>query len=247
MSDTTIPAPPPLAAFVPRDEQVKTLAVAMAAVRRAEVDRRFNLAAGAFAGWAAAALATGGLCFALSVLKNRPVPQDRMWVSVLHTDGTQEPTRLVADLTPTERTAIASKTVFDYVDWRVGYTWEAIRKNYDRVQAISVGDARTDYTKEMFENNDRPTLLLGERGSRSAEIGTVSQIGPNAWEVVYTRKMRDRAGVLLPEQRRRVRMSTATLEGMPAPIAYRFSPLKLVVTKWDDQPAELQMRAGTTP
>lgn len=227
----------PANALVPREEQAAILAAALAAVRNTEGERRWNIAIGRMSGWLVAAMMAVPLGYTLSIIKNRPLPKDHIWVSIMHSDGTTEEAKPIEDLTPSEHDAAVSQFIFEYVENRVSYTWESVQHTYDRTRFVTFGDAQKAYVEEMTIRPDRPTETLGKAGERRAENIEVTPTGPHAYEVVYTLKMKTPEGVWLPDMRRRVEIAFGTFNGLPPEIARRLDPLKLVVIGWDDHPA----------
>ena len=76
----------------------------------------------------------------LSIIKNRPVPQDRIWVAIMHSDlvdrGSQASRGHDAFA---ERGSDSRVHVYNYVDYRVSYNWETVQNNYDRTRYVTVG------------------------------------------------------------------------------------------------------------
>jgi type IV secretory pathway component VirB8 len=231
------PAPVPSSVFVPREEQSAVLAAALATVRQTEGERRWSVALGRLSGWLVAATMVVPLGYTLSILKNRPVPQEKIWVAIMHSDGSTEAAKPIEDLTPSEREAAICQFMYDYVFYRVSYTWENIQRNYDRTRFVTYGDAQKEYVATMNEAPDRPTATLGKTGEKRVSDVTVSRTGPFAFEATYTLSIKNKEGVWLNDMKRRVLMSYGTFEGIPAEVARRLDPLKLVTTRWDDHPA----------
>jgi hypothetical protein len=231
MSDAVIEGAdaPPDTVFVPRDEQASILAAALGSVRMTEGERRWGVAIGRLSGWLVAAVMVVPLGYTLAILRNRPVPQDRIFVSIMHSDGTTEAAKPIEDLTPSEHEAAVTEFVFNYVDYRISYTWEDIQRNYDRTRFTTLGDAQTEYVKSMTEGPEQPTMMLGKLGERR---------GPNAFEASYTLRIKAPDGRgWLPDMPRRVQISLAQFPGLPAEVARRLDPLKMVVIRWDERPA----------
>ena len=237
MSDGAIEHGPPATVFVPREEQAAVIAAALAAVRNTEGERRWNIALGRLSGWMVAALMVVPLGYTLSIIEHRPVPKDHIWVAIMHSDGTTEEAKPVEDISASENEAATTQFVFDYVDSRESYNWETVQRNYDRTRFVTVGEAQKEYIEAMTLHPDRPTETLGKTGERRVLVGDPSRVSTDAFEVPYTLRIKTREGIWSPDIRRRVRISYATFAGLPAEVARRIDPLKLVVTRYDDRPA----------
>jgi type IV secretory pathway component VirB8 len=177
--------------------------------------------------------------YSLVILKNRPVPQDHIWVAIQHSDGSTEPAKPIENLTQTEREDAVSTFIFSYVNYRKSYDVAHLQYNFDYVRFTTSPEngAQDEYIAEMSKSPNRPTEWLGTLGESRISDEQVSREGDNAFEVTYTQKIKTKEGTWLPDHHRRVRISYATSPAMPPEIARRLDPLKLVVTRWDDHPA----------
>ena len=234
--DESDPVPPP-AAFVPRPEQAAQLAAALAAVRMTEGERRWSNVVTQLSGWMVAALMVVPLGYSISLLKNRPMPQDHIWVAIQHSDGSTEPAKPIEDQTPSERENTITSFIYDYVDSRMSYDWEHLKRNYDRTKFMTAPGAQREYTDAMVNSPDRPTETMGKLGERRLSNIAPVRSGDTSFEVTYTEMIRTKEGIWLPERNRRARISYATSTDMPTEIARRYDPLKLVVTRFYEFPA----------
>jgi type IV secretory pathway component VirB8 len=234
---------PPPSVFLPRPTSTADLAVALAAVRQTDSERRVGNIVLAVSGWLVAAAMVVPLGYCLSIIKNRPVPQDRIYTALIHDDHTIEPAKPIEDMTVTERENTITQFMGDYVDYRVSYDAEHIKRNYDRTRFTTMGDAQKEYIALMTTDPDRPTETLGLNGERRVGDVTVSRVGgivgeeAGAFEVLYTVKIKPKQGQWLQDLHRRARISFTTSKNMPAEIARRIDPLKLVTTRWSDHDA----------
>jgi type IV secretory pathway component VirB8 len=230
---------PPLSSTVPQPDDVAMLAAALAAVRNTEGERRWTSVLANLSGWLVAAAMVVPLAITLTILKNRPEPKDRIWVSIIHSDGTSEAAKPIENMTQTERENAVTAFVFNYVNYRMSYDVGHLQYNFDFVRFTTSpdGGAQDEYIDSMSKAPNRPTEWLGALGESRISDEQVSREGENAFEVTYTQKIRTKEGTWLPDHHRRARISYAVSPSMPAEIARRIDPLKLVVTRWDDHPA----------
>jgi type IV secretory pathway component VirB8 len=230
---------PPFSACVPQPDEAASLAIALAAVRKTEGERRWTSVMSHMSGWLAAACMAAPLSYSLWILKNRPVPQPEIWVAMVHSDGTTDPAKPVGNMTQTERENATTAFVFNYVNYRKSYDVGHLQYNFDFVRFTTSpdGGAQDEFIAEMTKSDSRPTEWLGVLGESRISDEQVSREGENAFEVTYTQRIRTKEGSWLPDHRRRVRLSYAVSPSMPPEIARRLDPLKLVVTRWDDHPA----------
>lgn len=237
MSDATFENAPPPTVFVPRESQAAVIAAALAAVRNTEGERRWGIAIGRLSGWFVAAMMVVPLSYALSIIKNRPVPQDRIWVAIMHSDLSTEEAKPVEDITPSQKEAATAEFMFNYVDYRVSYSWETVQNNYDRTRYVTVGAEQKNYIDEMTERPERLTIKLGKYGEQRVKVGSPSRIDDEAFEVPYTLQIKSKEGVWSREMSCRARISYTTLPSLPPEVARHYDPLKLVVTRYDPRPA----------
>lgn len=232
--------PPP---FVPREDQAALIAAALAAVRKSEGARRWENVITNLSGWLVAATMIVPFGYTLAILKNRPVPQDRIWVSMMHSDGSTEPAK--ADLTPSEREAAISAFMFNYVDYRRSYDFNHLKYNYDRARFTTAPEAQEELKTEMRDSPDSPFAQLGVMGERRISDITPSRTGPDSFEVSYTERIKSKEGIWdLSPHHRRARITYAISVSMPAEIAHRLDPLRAVVTRFDDHPAAYDPATG---
>ena len=235
---------PPEAGFVPREDQAALLAAAFTAVRKTEGERRWSNVITQLSGWLVAAAMVIPTGYTLAILKNRPVPQDRIWVSMMHSDGSTEPAK--ADLTPSEHEAAVSAFMFNYVDYRRSYDFSHLKYNYDRTRFMTAPEAQPELQNEMKDGPNAPFAVFGMLGERRVTIDSnPSRTGPDSFEVTYTERLKSRDGVWeTGVHHRRVRITYAPSASMPAEIAHRLDPLRLIVTRWDDHDAAYDPTPG---
>jgi len=236
VTDGFVPVPPP-SGFVPPATQSAILAAALGAVRKTEGERRWTTVISQLSGWIVAAAMVVPLGYSLSILKNRPVPQDKIWVALMHSDGTTEAAKPVEDLTPSQREAAVSQFIFNYVEYRMGYDLSHYVYNFQRTLFMTAPVAQGELEAEMKTSPDRPTLTLGQIGERRISDVQPVRVASNAFDVTYTVRIRAKEGQWLPESRRRAHITYAISASMPAEVARRLDPLKLVVIRWEDHPA----------
>src|SRR4051812_29436919 len=110
---------------------------------------------------------------AITLVWRRPVPQDRIYVALQHSDGTYDPPILKQDLPQSARDLLFRHTVISYIEARENYTWEAVRKDYNKVSAMSAPDERDRYQALMLDksNPKNPMALYGEGpGAKTATV-----------------------------------------------------------------------------
>lgn len=203
--------------FALRGEALHEITHAVAAARGLERERRVRRALSIGGGWAVAGMMTvvAGAC--LAVMWNRPIPQDRIYVSVLHDDGTYDAPIVREDLPRSQREMLFRHTIVEYIKARENYTWEAENANYRRASAMSAPVERDRYQSVMLDrkNPDNPETLYGS-GTNAATADVVAvqvqvdPASPNAVAAVFLVK------VTPPNQEPRTIRKTARMTWMPA-------------------------------
>lgn len=225
-----------------RDESVdaSVIAAAMSAVRRTEGERKLGRIAALMSGWLVAAALTYPLIQMETIIRNRPVPHDRIWVSFVDVHGMPiAEAKPAEDLDPSQRESVIMNFMTNYVTHRLQYTWEEQQHDYDWVRFTTYGPEQLKYINDMTISSGAPSKVLGKSGTINVTwTGTPYRTGPNSFDVLYKIQLMTKDGAVLPEQTRRATIAYSILDGMPAEIAHRLDPLKVVVTRWTTEPAE---------
>ena len=238
MSDNV--APP---GFALRGEALQEVTRAVAAARGLERERRVRRAISIGGGWAVAGLMSLVAAASLGVMWNRPVPQDRFYMAVLHDDGTYDAPTVREDLPPSRRDMLFRHTVIQYVLARENYSWEGVNGNYRRVSAMSAPAERDRYQAVMLDrrNAENPAVLYGEGLSASIADVTAIQVkadpaSPNAVDAVFWVK------VTAPNQAPRSIRKTARMTWIPADdrippeIQQTYDPMGIAFTHYSSTP-----------
>lgn len=229
---------PPTSILIPRDDGAEALAIALAAVHIIERERRWTDAIKFLGGWVVAACLVPPLIMAVHGLSNQRPPEDKIWIATIYSDGSApNPASPVQDQSPSEREGTIKKFMYDYVSYRKSYTFTDLRYNYDWVRFTTAGPEQARYMKSINDDEDRPTETLGKDGERRVSKQFANRIGPDAFEVTYRQTSKGKDG-LTKEETRRVRITYNISKDMPAEVAHRLDPLKVVVVGWDDNPTQ---------
>ena len=102
---------------------------AIAAARGLERERRIRRLVTIGGGWAVAGMMAAVAAGCLGVIWVRPVPRDRIYVAVLHADGTYDAPQARDDLPRSRRDMLFRHTVIQYVFARENYSWESVNAN----------------------------------------------------------------------------------------------------------------------
>lgn len=179
MSDT-----PAMPGLMLRGEALEQAKRAFAAVDGLERERRIRRLTTVGGGWLVAVMMTAVAGACLAVMWVRPVPQDRHWVAVLHSDGTYDPPVVRDNLTADRKAILFRYSVEQYVKARENYSWEGINAGYRRAAAMSAPAERARYQALMTDrkNPDNPAVLYGDGiNAATADVGSiVIRTDPNA-------------------------------------------------------------------
>lgn len=226
MSSTNIPEN----AFVPREDEASLLARAMAFVRKTEGERRWTTTLAMSSGWLAAMCMGGALAYSMTIIKNRPVPQDRPFISFINSDGVPQPAR--SNLTQQEALLVMQSFMRDYLRHRINYTWETVQGNYDWVRMVTFGDEQKAYT-DMMQGPTGPFKTYAEGGTRTITwMGTPEQTGQFVFLVPFKYQTKDKQGIVSPEISEVATVTFNRLNSLPIAIASDHDPLKIVVTRF---------------
>lgn len=234
MSESTAPA-----GFVPRGKDLVELKQVAHEVRSLERERRIARLLSVAGGWIVAGFMTTVAGGCLAVMYTRPVPQDRLLISVLHDDGTYDAPQVKDDLPKSRREMLFRYTVTQYVRARESYSWEGVQNNYNLVSAISSPDERTRYQRIMLNKHDpeNPVLLYGD-GLDAAIADVIAiqikpvQDSPNSVDAVFKVK------IVSPKMPDRTIQKTARLAWMaaedriPAKVQQEQDPLGIAFTHY---------------
>lgn len=102
--------------------------------------------------------AIGVACITMVI--KRPVPQDRVYVSVMTTDGISLP-QLRDDLSPSVRARVLKGTIQRYVTERETYSWESENAHYLAASQMSTPAEAERLKKFTTTDPKRPEALYG--------------------------------------------------------------------------------------
>ena len=190
---------------------------AIAAARGLERERRIRRLVTIGGGWAVAGMMAAVAAGCLGVMWVRPVPRDRIYVAVLHADGTYDAPQAREDLPRSRRDMLFRHTVIQYVFARENYSWESVNANYQRVSALSAPAERDRYQTVMLDkrNSENPVMVYGEGVAAMTADVTGIQVkadpaSPNAVDAVFLLK------ITASNQVSRTIRKTARMTWMPA-------------------------------
>lgn len=226
-----------------RGEALREVTNAVAAARAFERERRLRRMVNVGGGWAVAAMITVVAAACLGVMWNRPVPQDRYYMAVLHDDGTYDAPTVREDLPRSRREMLFKHTVIQYVRGRENYSWEAVNANYRLVSAMSAPAERDRYQAFMLDrrNPENPGVIYGEgAGAGTADVTAIQvhadPASPNAVDAVFMLK------ITAPNQPPRTIRKTARMTWMPAEdripaeIQQTYDPMGIAFTHYSSTP-----------
>jgi type IV secretory pathway component VirB8 len=238
MSDAA--APP---GYALRGAELAEVTRAIAAARGLERERRVRRIVTICGGWAVAAMMSIVSAVCLGVMWIRPVPQDRLFVAVLHDDGTYDAPQVREDLPRGRRDMLFRHTVAQYVFARENYSWEGVNANYRRASAMSAPAERDRYQAVMLDRRhpENPAVVYGDGLNAAIVDVTAIQVkadpaSPNAVDAVFLLK------VTAPNQAPRTVRKTARMTWMPAEdrippeIQQVYDPLGIAFTHYTSTP-----------
>lgn len=232
--DSIIDSPPPPAGFVPRGDQLRLRDDAFHAVHDFERDRRRMAFVTGFGGWMLSAFLAVLLALAMLLVLHRPVPHDRLLVTVLHDDGTYTPPQPIERADETEHELAVRNAMFNYVVARESYTWEAIQHNYDVASALSAPAEQARYQGFILgKNPERPTAQYGKTGDVAISNVHIFRVAPNAMEAHFVRTIRQEHGDVVTKERMIARITYAPSDAIPATILQQYDPAGILITKYD--------------
>ncbi len=125
-------------------------------------------------GWIVAGMMTTVAAACLAIMWDRPTVQDRVYVSIVHDDGTFDAPKVRDDLPRSLHDTVFRHTVIQYVRDRENYVWESVNGNYRRVSAMSTPAEMARYQAVMLDrkNPDNPAVLYGD-GLNAAVVDVV--------------------------------------------------------------------------
>ena len=234
VADSIIGSPPPPAGFVPREGHLQQRDQAFRAVHEFERDRRRMAFVTGFGGWILSAFLAVLLALAILLVLHRPVPHDRLLVTVLHDDGTYTPPQPIAQTGETEHELAVRNAMFNYVVARESYTWEAIQHDYDVVSALSAPAEQARYQGFILgKDPERPTALYGKTGDVAVSNVHIFRVAPNAMEVHFLRTIRQKHGDAVTKERMIARITYAPSDAIPTTILQQYDPAGILITKYD--------------
>lgn len=190
-------------------------------------------------GWAVAGMMTAVAAACLSVMWVRPTVQDRVYVSIVHDDGTFDAPVLRDDLSRSLRDSVFRHTVIDYVRGREGYVWESVNGAYHRVSAMSSPAEMARYQAVMLDrkNPENPAALYGDGLNASVVEVVAIQVrpdpdAPNTVAASFVIK------ITSPNQPPRTLRKSASMTWMPAAdlipvdIQQAYDPLGIAFTHY---------------
>jgi len=190
---------------------------AIAAVRGLERERRIRRLVTIGGGWAVAGMMSLTAAACLGVMWVRPVPQDRLYIAVLHDDGTYDAPAAREDLPRSQRDMLFRHTVIQYVFARENYSWEGVNANYRRASAMSAPAERDRYQSVMLDRRhpENPAVVYGEGlNAATADVMAIQvkadPASPNAVDAVFLVR------ITAPNQPPRTIRKTARMTWMPA-------------------------------
>jgi type IV secretion system protein VirB8 len=144
-------------------------------------------------------LVIGGLAFALAAITPtvRAVPFF-IWA---RPDGVVETQAAMSMLPPTAQNAVLRASLWQYVLWREGYSYDTAKFRHDFVVAYSSGEVGKQYTDWFnYPNPGSPQVWLGKNGTVTVEPVSADfrEDDPHVYEVTYTRILKQDGR---PEQR----------------------------------------------
>ena len=229
--------------LVLRGEALQEATRAMNAVASLDRERRIRRLVTVGGGWVMAMLMGGVAAAALGVMWVRPVPRDRVYVAVLHDDGTYDAPIAREDLSASRKEMLFRYSVVQYVKARENYSWEGVNINYRRVSAMSSPTERDRYQAVMIDrrNPDNPAVLYGDGLNAAIADVTAIQVrsdpaSPNSVDAVFLVK------ITAPNQAPRTIRKTARLTWMPAEdrippeVQQEFDPLAIAFTHYSSTP-----------
>ena len=234
IADELIVAAPPPAGFVPRGDQLRLREDAFHAVHAFERDRRRMAFVTGFGGWILSAFLAVLLALAILLVLHRPVPHDRLLVTVLHDDGTYTPPQPIEQTGETEHEFAVRNVMFNYVIARESYTWEAIQHDYDVVSALSAPAEQARYQGFILgKDPERPTAIYGKTGDVAISNVHIFRVAPNAMEVHFLRTIRPEHGDAVTKERMIARITYTPSDAIPAIILQQDDPAGILITKYD--------------
>ena len=232
--DSIIGSAPPPAGFVPRGDQLHRREDAFRAVHGFERDRRYMAFVTGFGGWILSAFLAVLLALAILLVLHRPVPHDRLLVTVLHDDGTYTPPQPIERADETEHELAVRNVMFNYVVARESYTWEAIQHDYDVVSALSAAAEQARYQGFILgKDPERPTAKYGKAGDVAISNVHIFRVAPNAMEVHFVRTIRQEHVDTATTERMIARITYAPSDAIPATILQQYDPASILITKYD--------------
>ncbi len=194
-------------------------------------------------GWVMAVLMGGVAAAALGVMWVRPVPRDRVYVAILHDDGSYDAPVAREDLPASRREVLFRYSVVQYVKARENYSWEGVNGNYRRVSAMSTPAERDRYQATMLDrrNPENPAVLYGDGLNAAIADITAIQVrtdpaSPNAVDAVFLVK------ITAANQAPRTIRKTARLTWLPAEdrippeVQQEFDPLAIAFSHYSSTP-----------
>jgi type IV secretory pathway component VirB8 len=234
MSDAVVPP-----GYVVRGMALSEARRAMAASHGFERERRIRRLVAIGGGWAVAVMMTAVAIACLGVMWVRPVPRDRVYVAILHDDGTYDAPQVREDLPRRQRDILFRHTVIQYVFARENYSWEGVNANYVRASAMSAPAERDRYQAVMLDkrNPENPAVVYGEGLNASIADVTAVQVrpdpaSPNAVDAMFVVK------ITAPNQAPQIVRKTARMTWMPAedripaPIQQLYDPAGIAFTHY---------------
>jgi type IV secretory pathway component VirB8 len=232
--DSIVGSAPPSAGLVPRGDQLQQREDAFRAVHGFERDRRRMAFVTGFGGWILSAFLAVLLALAILLVLHRPVPHDRLLVTVLHDDGTYTPPQPIEQAGETEQELAVRNVMFNYVVARESYTWEAIQHDYDVVSALSAPAEQARYQGFILgKDPERPTAKYGKAGDVAVSNVHIFRVAPNAMEAHFVRTVRQEHGDAVTKERMIARITYVPSDAIPATVLQQYDPAGILITKYD--------------
>lgn len=208
-----------------------------------ERERRIRRLVTIGGGWAVAAMMTGVAAVCLGVMWVRPVPQDRIWLTVMHDDGTYDPPAVREDLPRSQQAILFRYTVEQYVKARENYSWEGINANYKRASAMSAPAELARYQGVMLDRKhpENPAVLYGDGlNAAIADVGNiVVRLDPNSPNaVVASFVLKITPPNLPPRTVRKTAVMTwmDARDRIPPEVQQQFDPAGIAFTHYSSNP-----------
>lgn len=108
-----------------------------------------------------------------------------LWV---RPDGTVDSSISMSQLPPTQSQAVIRASLWEYVRYREGYTFDTAQYGYDMVTNYSAPNVAERYQKFFnYPNKESPQVILGKKGTITVGHISTSDIAPAVLQIRFTR------------------------------------------------------------